>query len=166
MGLWITFMDDAVSIGIYRAFLENECSVHQPKGTCDIPFYFGCCLGEREGEEVGSQRWKSFRSLVTVESDLKQKLTWKRFQKAILSKVLNTEVCVCFLVGAQFNAFLCGDEKKHWLVMRLREDEKCQLAEGKREIKGQCFKLGKKTPHILKIKNPRDCQPPGIRLGR
>lgn len=50
MGLWITFMDDAVSIGIYRAFLENECSVHEPIRCVDIPFYLGCCLEGMEGE--------------------------------------------------------------------------------------------------------------------
>lgn len=43
-------MDDAVSIGIYRAFLENGCSVPEPIRCFDIPFYLGCCLGGMEGE--------------------------------------------------------------------------------------------------------------------
>ena len=43
-------MDDAVSIGIYRAFPENECPAHEPIRCFDIPFYLGCCLGGTEGE--------------------------------------------------------------------------------------------------------------------
>lgn len=64
-------MDDAVSIGIYRAFLENECSVREPIRCFDIPFYLGYCLGGMEDESGKQPTVEKFQVSVDTRELLK-----------------------------------------------------------------------------------------------
>lgn len=62
----------------------------------DIPFYLGCCLGEWRLNEVGSQRLKTFRSLLTLESYWSHKDHMEKDSEKA-KKMCYIGGCVCFL---------------------------------------------------------------------